>query len=506
MSIGIGTGIGLNRVAANSTPTPPWSPNTDWWDIEAIVQSPENNEYPNRVIYLLPDLDLQTFVSSGNNCVAFKTSDGEYNNNISTTGGATHVWDLSKDKPVTGENYKTRWVICYFDGNPRTVANNVKNPLYAVGYNVSPTTVSFNSEYLLQAVKLLNQTDPVNKINFMSCANLVYVPESFIMTSLTSQPVFQGCINLVECHLTTDPSVYQSLSMVNAFNSCASLKTCIIKGQFISALQMFTSCRSLEVLPTIDYTGIINAKQMFSYCSSLKSANITFPAATDLSLLFSNCSELRSATIIAPFVQNISYAFQNCTSLQRLPSVEKNGVASAESYLMGSGITGNVNLVVDGTSFNSFLRECLNVETATINFTSNDPIILQYFFNGNNLMKRVDLVNLSTGTVNLTGSTVSIFNQCTSLLKINGELDFSAVTSCSSAFAVCRSLISVKIKNLGVEADFSQCPLSLDSVKYLTTNLQTVTTTVRLNLGSANLAKLTDDEKAVITAKGWTLV
>ena len=36
-------------------------------------------------------------------------------------------------------------------------------------------------------------------------------------------------------------------------------------------------------------------------------------------------------------------------------------------------------------------------------------------------------------------------------------------------------------------------------------NLAEVTSTQTLTMGSTNLAKLTDDDKAVATGKGWTL-
>lgn len=51
----------------------------------------------------------------------------------------------------------------------------------------------------------------------------------------------------------------------------------------------------------------------------------------------------------------------------------------------------------------------------------------------------------------------------------------------------------------------SSTMLSHDSLIRVINNLDTVTTATTLTLGTINLAKLTDDEKAVATGKGWTL-
>jgi len=47
--------------------------------------------------------------------------------------------------------------------------------------------------------------------------------------------------------------------------------------------------------------------------------------------------------------------------------------------------------------------------------------------------------------------------------------------------------------------------LSHDSLIRVINNLDTVTTATTLTLGAINLAKLTDEEKAMATTKGWTL-
>lgn len=59
---------------------------------------------------------------------------------------------------------------------------------------------------------------------------------------------------------------------------------------------------------------------------------------------------------------------------------------------------------------------------------------------------------------------------------------------------------------LTVSFDMSSCTkLTHDSLMNVIDGLRTVTGNKTLTLGATNLAKLTDEEKAVATAKGWTL-
>lgn len=68
-------------------------------------------------------------------------------------------------------------------------------------------------------------------------------------------------------------------------------------------------------------------------------------------------------------------------------------------------------------------------------------------------------------------------------------------------------LEEVRIKGLRNTYNFSHLTnLSHDSLVYLIDNLQATTGTRTLTIGSTNLAKLTEDEIAVGTAKGWTIV
>jgi hypothetical protein len=77
-------------------------------------------------------------------------------------------------------------------------------------------------------------------------------------------------------------------------------------------------------------------------------------------------------------------------------------------------------------------------------------------------------------------------------------------------FSGCTNLTNLGgFKELRVDLDLYGCKkLTHDSLMNVINNLADVTelgTNPTLALGSVNLAKLTDDEKAIVINKGWTL-
>jgi hypothetical protein len=73
-------------------------------------------------------------------------------------------------------------------------------------------------------------------------------------------------------------------------------------------------------------------------------------------------------------------------------------------------------------------------------------------------------------------------------------------------FNYCSSLVNFQAPmNISVDFCVDACTLlSHDSLMSIINNLTTVTGKT-LDLGATNLAKLTDEEKAIATNKGWTL-
>ncbi len=82
----------------------------------------------------------------------------------------------------------------------------------------------------------------------------------------------------------------------------------------------------------------------------------------------------------------------------------------------------------------------------------------------------------------------------------------AASTNNTKAFEICTALTTITGNpNFKVSVDFSDCPLTTDSAMVIINGLQTVTTAQTLTLNATTLAALTDEQKAVATAKGWTL-
>ena len=94
------------------------------------------------------------------------------------------------------------------------------------------------------------------------------------------------------------------------------------------------------------------------------------------------------------------------------------------------------------------------------------------------------------------------------LVTILGALDLSNCTKTTMAFGGATALENIEFvpNTIPISIDFSYCKkLTHDSLMSIINGLAVVETTQTLTLGTTNLAKLTDEEKAIATEKGWSL-
>ena len=167
------------------------------------------------------------------------------------------------------------------------------------------------------------------------------------------------------------------------------------------------------------------------------------------------------------------------------------------------------------TSFmNCFVADNQNttVEHITIN-CPNAVISTQSMFYCTNNTKDLTLkrVTLNFDTSN-SANCQHMFTYCQALETIDGQpLNFSGITVASrtGAFTQCIGLVDVRFEenSIPLSISFVNCAnLSTDSIQSIIDGLATVDATQTLTLHSTVGAKLTDTQKATITAKNWTLV
>ena len=219
---------------------------------------------------------------------------------------------------------------------------------------------------------------------------------------------------------------------------------------------MFNYCRSLTSVPLLDTSNVHNMNNMFNNCSSL--------------------------TAIPQFntsnVTSMSYAFNNCSSLTTIPQLD----------------TSNVNNM--GNLF-SGCKKLTSIPQLNTSKVTNMPSMFNYCSS----LTTIPLLDTSS-----TQNMANMFERCSSLTAVP-QLDVSKVYNLNNMFNNCSSLKSILMT--GMKANFNISASTKFEESDLVTilnNLATLTgNTMTLTMGATNLAKLTDEEKAIATNKGWTL-
>lgn len=222
----------------------------------------------------------------------------------------------------------------------------------------------------------------------------------------------------------------------------------------------FTDCRWLEDSGQIVNTSNVqHFGSMYSNCYKLKTVcEMDLSGATDVDYMFSSCYELENVPLKnIPALAAYRGMFSNCKKLKNLPALDLS-----KAY-----------------GFNNMFSGCESLETAPEN------------------IGKVNSANLSLS---------SMFSGCKSLKTIP-TITLNANASYTSAFYNCSALENLTIAGVIGQNNFdvSYSPLlTHDSLMSIINHLQKKTSgTYKLKLGATNLAKLTEEEKLMITNKGW---
>lgn len=443
------------------------------------------------------------------NSVAFVSEE----NRIASNGSFTYPF--SNDYY---ENHKLFWAlntIGFGKSNPKAFAGN-KRLYYFPRF--------MNSKYL----EIIDWSGA-----FSECTNLTEVN---INTSngTNFSSIFYNCSNLVNVINTGDFS--KGLNFTNAFRGCKSLTDETIKNlkfdNITNGFGMFGYGTKITQLPKFNHETITDMGEMFWDCSlsDLGETDLNFPNVTNADWIFGQTQITKVPNLFFPKATTTKGLFQNCSKL---------------ITISGLSIPKTINVA-------RMFQGCSNLESAPVlDLTSAQYI--GYLFQNCSKIKTVKFSNIPDRNFN--EGSIYVFNNCTSLEKIERtanplcrgncdnfasgctslvefDQDTSKVTSFYHMFDGDASLETIKtidgtasqgfsgtfkncsaLKNIEItpgtinwSISFADSPLlSAKSVQSIIDGLATVTSQQTLTLHTDVKSKLTDEQKSVIASKNWKI-
>jgi surface protein len=266
-----------------------------------------------------------------------------------------------------------------------------------------------------------------------------------------------------------------------------------------------------DIIPQLDTGNVTDMKSMFYGCANLTSIpQLDTGNVTDVSNMFYGCTNLTSIPQLdVSKATNTRYMFQKCSSLITIPPIDIGSSTGTSS--MFNGCTNLKTLPpldtknVEGSAIASMFASCSSLEEVP-ELDLSKCTDLGSMFSGCINLKKFALKN----TQNVTKLS-NLFSSCSSLevipnFDISGVIASTNTTAFSGTFNYCTNLKSMLL--VGINKNFNISYSSRFERSDLVTilnNLGTVTSKTTLTIGSTNLAKLTDTDKAIATNKGWTL-
>lgn len=445
------------------------------------------------------------------------------------TSGGNGIYPIGKNGRPTGDVIVPSGVITLdkyvFSYNSNVISITFSEGLVSTGSDACKNDVNLESVSLPSTFKTFGES------TFESCGNLttVNIPNE-VTGLLMGQRCFWGCSKL--SNESANKLISKSSTIQNyAFSGCKNIKSIEIVatkfgnycfqncsgltnvklvntdnyGSFGSG--MFSNCIALEtVIMPHSYTTI--SDYMFK---NTKIGTFTIPnTLTQIGLsAFEQCSSLSTITIADEATFSIkNYAFDECSALTN--NVVQNIISHASTlgYNIFSYCLGLTHLSIKFAG-ESMFQYCTNLVSVEISEPYKDKI-QNSIFAGCTSLENCILPN------NATTIGINVFYNCTALKTVYLPSSITSATNNSLShsnsyyiFKNCTALEDVQLGqdwNMSLSVNSSE-NLTVDSMVAMFNSLKDLTgeTAKTLTLGSTNLAKLTDEQKAIAINKNWTL-
>ncbi len=277
---------------------------------------------------------------------------------------------------------------------------------------------------------------------------------------------------------------------------------------------MFHNCSSLTAIPSVSLDSATDTSSMFEGSGLVSYPSLSTFRVTNMNSMFNSCSNLKGAgQIDMTSNTNAAYMFYQCYNLTNV-GIKNSGKVTTFKFCFGSCSSLETIPWFDTSKailMNAMFDGCSKIKTIP-SLDCSSACTTQSMFYGCTSLESIPLLNIKKST-----DVSFMFQNCSSLTEIPA-LDLSSVGGAvptsegernghmGSMFTGCSKLAKIHMKNIPLSFDISQTAVSTeeDLVEILN-NLNTVTTTQTLTMGSDKLALLTDDDKKIATDKGWTL-
>ena len=302
---------------------------------------------------------------------------------------------------------------------------------------------------------------------------------------------------------TTEPINAQDFSdkILNISSGGNTLKNLLDATK--STKYLFNSYEGNDIPNLIQYNdteNVTNMSYMYQWCKSTNFPQLNMSKVTNVSYMFYNCKNIVTApNLNLSSVQNCESVFRDCVNLTTCEISDFSNATNINGLFATCRKLKNTasNLTTPKVTNTGFMfYECGELTTAPEMNTSNVTNMTKMFY-GCDKLTTVPLYDTSKVT-----RMEEMFWHCSDLQTVPA-FDCTNVTNMNNMFASCRSLKSILMTNIGVSLNIASSTLfeRADLVTILN-NLATVTSTKVLTMGATNLAKLTDEDKAIATNKG----
>jgi surface protein len=288
----------------------------------------------------------------------------------------------------------------------------------------------------------------------------------------------------------------------------------------------------------LDFSNVTNMSYILSECTSLQTiTSLNTSNASSMYYLFGKCENLASVPLLdTSNVNDMSYMFYQCKSLTTIPHLNTSNVTSMVNMFFQTHSLDTLPLL-DTSSVKTMAHmfDSSNIKTIPLFDTSNVNDMSYMFYYSN--IKELPL--LDTGNVknmyymfknclllttipNINTSNVTdmryMFSECSRLQSIPlldcRNADINNIFYYQSPYSKYNDLVYLggfkDLKKSVTQGFLEKAPnLSVESLMNVINNVYDLTANglsgKSMKFGQTNLDKLTPEQIAVATAKGWTL-